>query len=92
VEFDGVKDFAVLHVNYDPGKKVVLVAAVAALTGLILSLRVRRRRLWVKAVAGDGGTLVEVGGLARQDPAGYEPEFASVAASLEASLAPQEKQ
>lgn len=86
VEFDGVKDFAVLHVNSDPGKRVVLVASVVALTGLVLSLRVRRRRLWVKAVAGDGGTLVEVGGLARQDPEGYEPEFARVAASLEATL------
>ena len=86
VTFDGVKDFAVLHVNSDPGKRVVLVAAVVALTGLVVSLRVRRRRLWVKAVETDGGTLVEVGGLARQDPAGYEPEFARVAASLEASL------
>ncbi|HEV2890890.1 MAG TPA: cytochrome c biogenesis protein ResB [Frankiaceae bacterium] len=86
VEFDGVKDFAVLHVNSDPGKRVVLVAAILALTGLILSLRIRRRRLWVKATATEAGTLVEVGGLARQDPAGYEPELASVAESLQASL------
>lgn len=86
VEFDGVKDFAVLHVNADPGKRVVLVAAVLALSGLVLSLRVRRRRIWVRATETEAGTLVEVGGLARQDPAGYEPEFARVASSLNASL------
>ena len=86
VTFDGVKDFAVLHVNADPGKKVVLVAAILALSGLILSLRVRRRRLWVRATEGEAGTLVEVGGLARQDPAGYEPEFARIASSLSDSL------
>jgi cytochrome c biogenesis protein len=88
VEFDGVKDFAVLHVNADPGKRVVLVAAIVALSGLVVSLRVRRRRIWVRAVESEAGTLVEVGGLARQDPAGYEPEFARVAASLQASLPP----
>lgn len=86
VKFDGVKDFAVLHVNADPGKRVVLVAAVLALSGLVLSLRVRRRRLWVKAVPSETGTLVEVGGLARQDPEGYAPELARIAATLSASL------
>ncbi|MDQ1713493.1 MAG: cytochrome c biosis protein [Frankiaceae bacterium] len=74
VTFDGVKDFAVFQVTDDPGKKVVLVAAVLALLGLILSLRVRRRRVWVRAVATEAGTLVEVGGLARQDPEGFAPE------------------
>jgi cytochrome c biogenesis protein len=88
VTFDGVKDFTVLHVNSDPGKKVVLVAGVLALTGLVLSLRVRRRRLWVRATGTEAGTLVEVGGLARQDPAGYEPEFERVVASLTGSLPP----
>jgi cytochrome c biogenesis protein len=85
--FDGVKDFAVLQVTDDPGKRLVLVAGVLALLGLILSLRVRRRRLWVRASATEAGTLVEVGGLARQDPEGFAPELASVAARVRA-LAP----
>ena len=92
VQFDGVKDFAVLHVNHDPGKRVVLVAAIVALTGLIVSLRVRRRRFWVRATETEAGTLVEVGGLARQDPAGYEPEFERLASSLSKSLEPVESQ
>jgi cytochrome c biogenesis protein len=86
LEFEGVKDFVVLHVTNDPGKRLVLVSAICALLGLILSLRVRRRRLWVRLVPGDAGTLVEVGGLARQDPAGYEPEFARVVARLRATF------
>jgi cytochrome c biogenesis protein len=80
--FDGVKDFAVFQVTDDPGKRVVLVAAVLALLGLVLSLRVRRRRVWVRATATEAGTLVEVGGLARQDPEGFGPEVASLVSRL----------
>jgi cytochrome c biogenesis protein len=77
--FDGVKDFAVLQVTVDPGKYLVLGSAVAALTGLVLSLRVRRRRVWVRATPGEAGTLVEVGGLARQDPEAFAPEVSRLA-------------
>lgn len=83
--FDDVKEFAVLQVTDDPGKRVVLVAAVPALVGLILSLRVRRRRVWVRAVPGDAGTLVEVGGLARTDADAFAPELAAVAARIAAA-------
>lgn len=88
--FDGVKDFAVFQVTDDPGKRVVLVAAVLALLGLILSLRVRRRRVWVRATPTEAGTLVEVGGLARQDPEGFAPEVASLASRLRAAAPPLE--
>jgi cytochrome c biogenesis protein len=80
--FDGVKDFAVFQVTDDPGKRIVLVASVLALLGLILSLRVRRRRVWVRATATGAGTLVEVGGLARQDPEGFAHEFEAVVAAI----------
>lgn len=88
VTFDGVKDFAVFQVTDDPGKRVVLVAAILALLGLILSLRVRRRRVWVRAVATEAGTLVEVGGLARQDPEGFAPEHARIAGAVAAAAPP----
>ena len=80
--FDGVKEFAVFQVTVDPGKWLVLGAAVTALTGLVLSLRVRRRRIWVRATPGEAGTLVEVGGLARQDPEGFAPEVAALVERL----------
>ena len=76
--FDGVKDFAVFQVTVDPGKYLVLGSAVAALLGLVLSLRVRRRRVWVRASPTEAGTLVEVGGLARQDPEAFSPEVAGL--------------
>lgn len=89
--FDGVKDFAVFQVTDDPGKRLVLVSAVAALLGLILSLRVRRRRVWVRATPTAAGTLVEVGGLARQDPEGFAPELTAVVESIAAAAPPVEE-
>lgn len=90
--FHGVKEFAVLQVTYDPGKWVVLGSAVAALVGLVLSLRVRRRRVWVRATPGEAGTLVEVGGLARTDADAFAPELASVAARVAAVAPPIEEE
>ena len=77
--FHGVKEFAVFQVTVDPGKWIVLGSAVAALLGLVLSLRVRRRRVWVRVAPGEAGTLVEVGGLARTDPESFAPEVARLA-------------
>ncbi len=64
---DKVKNYAVFSIKYDPGKGLVLWAAIAMLTGLIGSLLIRRRRVWIRASAGpgQGRTVVEIGGLAR---------------------------
>jgi cytochrome c biogenesis protein len=64
---DGVKNYAVFSVKYDPGKGLVLWAAIAMLAGLIGSLLVRRRRVWIRASEAKqpGRTVVEIGGLAR---------------------------
>ncbi len=75
ITFEGYREFATFQVTSDPGKLVALTAAVLILTGLLLSLRVRRRRLWVRLSAASGGTAVEVGGLARNDPDEFTAEF-----------------
>jgi cytochrome c biogenesis protein len=67
---DGIRSYAVFSVKYDPGKGLVLWAAIAMLTGLIGSLLIRRRRVWIRAQATsdpaqEGRTVVEIGGLAR---------------------------
>ena len=68
ITFDGVRQWTSLQIARDPGVVPALVAAMLALAGLMLSLFVRRRRVWVRAGAGDDGrTLVEVAGLARTD-------------------------
>ena len=65
-----IRNYAVFSVKYDPGKGLVLWAAIAMLTGLIGSLLIRRRRMWIRASADSdpqtqGRTVVEIGGLAR---------------------------
>jgi cytochrome c biogenesis protein len=75
ITFDGVRQFAAFSVAHDPGQVPALAAALAALGGLMLSLFVRRRRVWVRASPdGDGRTLVAVGGLARAEFAGLTAE------------------
>jgi cytochrome c biogenesis protein len=83
VRFDGVTRFVSLQVSYDPAQRWVLGFAVLVLGGLGVSLAVRRRRFWVRvAPAGLAGTVVELGGLARTEAAGYGEEFDRIAADL----------
>ena len=86
VTFDGVEQFASFTIAHDPGKDPVFFAAMAALLGLMLSLFVRRRRIWVRAsAAADGRTLVEVGGLARTEAGGLAGEVDAVLAKVQAA-------
>ena len=83
VHFDGVLRFVSLQVSYDPAQLWVLAFAVGVLGGLGLSLSVKRRRFWVRATPGDpDGTVIELGGLARTESAGYGEEFDRIAADL----------
>ncbi|MFI5958280.1 cytochrome c biogenesis protein ResB [Cryptosporangium sp. NPDC051539] len=72
LQFVGVKEFMTVQVGHDPGEKIVLVAAAFMLVGLITSLTVRRRRLFVR-ISPDG--RMDVGGLARTDPDRFTEEF-----------------
>ncbi|MCI4656235.1 cytochrome c biogenesis protein ResB [Cryobacterium algoricola] len=71
-DFSGsVLRFASFDIHHDPTQVWVLSFAVLALLGLLTSLFVPRRRVWVKAIEHDDGTLtLEYAGLARgEDPA-----------------------
>ncbi|MFE3198872.1 cytochrome c biogenesis protein ResB [Embleya sp. NPDC059237] len=75
ITFDGVKTWANFQVASEPGKGLALISTIAAIVGLVLSLFVRRRRMWVRAAKGpDGHTVVEVGGLARTEGGGLGDE------------------
>lgn len=79
VTFDGVKRFASLDIHHDPTQGWVLLFAVLVLGGLLTSLFVPRRRLWVKAVTQDDGSLrLEYAGLAR----GEDPRLDDAVASM----------
>ncbi|MDO5030913.1 MAG: cytochrome c biogenesis protein ResB [Corynebacterium sp.] len=76
VEFLGAKEFVNLQVSHDPTQFWVLVTTVAALVGMVLSLGIKRRRVWVRIFPlEDGKTRVEFAGLARTDKAGWGDEF-----------------
>ena len=81
VEFSGYQQWVQLQTSYDPAQGYALVFAITLLGGLMLSLVVKRRRVWYRITPdGAGGSTVEVGGLARTDQAGYGEEFTSLAA------------
>lgn len=66
ISFDGIKRFAALDIRNDPGQIYVLVFAVLALAGLMGSLFLNRRRVWIRTGSHpDGRTMVEFGLLAR---------------------------
>ena len=83
ITFDGLRRFANFQVSRDPGKGPALIACALALGGLMLSLFVRRRRVWVRAAdGGDGRTVVDVAGLARTDSAALADEVEQIAEAL----------
>ncbi len=70
IEFNGVQRWVKLQVSYQPGKRIALAGVVLALLGLLGSLFIRSRRIWVRVgpVGEDeesAATVIAVGGLSR---------------------------
>lgn len=83
VRFDGAVPFVNLQVSHDPAQVWVLVFAMTMMAGLLVSLIVRRRRVWVRLTPGPAGTVnVELGGLARTDNSGWGDEFERLTTKL----------
>ncbi|WP_280447729.1 cytochrome c biogenesis protein ResB [Nocardia cyriacigeorgica] len=98
VTFDGAEEFVNLQVSHDPAQQWVLVSAVTMMAGLLVSLLVSRRRIWLRVYPADAeaGTVdqrrvvVEMGGLARSDQAGWGGEFDRLRARLLGDGAPDD--
>jgi cytochrome c biogenesis protein len=83
VSFTDLKQYSVFTLARDPGVPVVAVGAVLLLCGLVPSLYVTRRRVWVRASpAGPGTTRVELAGLALQGKPAFEAELARLAQQI----------
>lgn len=67
VELVNVPRYASFDVMQNPLQIGILLFALAALGGLIWSLFVPRRRMWVKAIPTDDGVVLQYAGLARGD-------------------------
>ncbi|GAA4589523.1 cytochrome c biogenesis protein ResB [Planotetraspora phitsanulokensis] len=80
IQFTGVKEWITLQTTHDPGRLPALVAAAAAVLGLVFSLMIRRRRVWVRIT----DRKVTVGGLTRTegDVGGFSEEFAELVSLL----------
>ncbi|HET7072216.1 MAG TPA: cytochrome c biogenesis protein ResB [Nocardioides sp.] len=83
VTFDGVKRWTRLQISRTPDVWVTLLGVVLALLGLLGSLFIRPRRLWVRARRSGGVTLVEVAGLDRSGGGDLAPVVSSVVESLQ---------
>ncbi|MEJ5928061.1 cytochrome c biogenesis protein ResB [Corynebacterium sp. H128] len=75
VKFEGANEFANLQISHDPTQLWVLVTTLITLGGLVGSLFVKRRRIWVRLSESGSGTLIETAGLARTDRAGWGDEY-----------------
>src|SRR5699024_7343628 len=74
ITFDSWDRYVGLDLHYDPSKWGVGFFATLALSALVVSLYVRRRRAWVKATERDGHTVIEYGLLARGETFGLRDE------------------
>lgn len=86
VEFTNLDMWSGFQVSHQPGRRVLLAAGALILVGLLPSLYVYRRRLWVTARAGDQGSEVVLAGAALQRVPAFTEEFDGIAAELRQAL------
>ncbi len=67
-----------LDVHHDPSQLWVLIFSALVVAGLVTSLFIPRRRMWVKAVTTKDGVTLEYAGLARGD----DPTLTAAVADL----------
>jgi cytochrome c biogenesis protein len=82
VSFDGVKRWNKIQISQTPGKRIALAGVVLALIGLLGSLFIRPRRVWVRARREGGVTLVEVAALDRSGGGDVAPVLADIVTAL----------
>ena len=83
ISFDGVKRYIGVDIHHNPGQLYALIFALLAVAGLVTSLYVNRRRVWVRTgTHEDGRTMVEYGLLAR----GEDHRLAGEAAAIRTLL------
>ncbi|MEQ1736058.1 MAG: cytochrome c biogenesis protein ResB [Rhodoglobus sp.] len=67
IELESIPRFASLDVHHDPSQLWVLIFSGLVVLGLVTSLFIPRRRVWIKAVTTSDGVTLEYAGLARGD-------------------------
>ncbi|MFA5607548.1 MAG: cytochrome c biogenesis protein ResB [Leucobacter sp.] len=67
ITFEAAPRYASFDVMRNPAQEWILVFALLAIGGLLWSLFVPRRRMWVKALPSEAGVVLQYAGLARGD-------------------------
>ncbi|GAB3401995.1 cytochrome c biogenesis protein ResB [Schumannella luteola] len=84
IEFTGIKRYIGVSIHHDPVQGFVLALAVISILGLLISLFIPRRRVWVAATADEGGgAVLEYAALARGD----DPRLDDAVLEIEKQLA-----
>lgn len=87
VEFEGVQQWVRIQISKTPGKGIALGGVVLALLGLLGSLFIRPRRMWVRARREGDVTVVEVAALDRSSGGDVSQELAAMVEALGAGAA-----
>ncbi|HSV38201.1 MAG TPA: cytochrome c biogenesis protein ResB [Nocardioidaceae bacterium] len=88
IQFDGWQRWVKLQISDSPGEGIALGGVIAAILGLLCSLFIRPRRVWVRARREEGRTVVEVAGLDRSSAGeGLDDYVAALAGELTAPVA-----
>lgn len=74
ITFTGWKPWVNLQIVNDPGKSLALIGAILATIGLLMSLFIRQRRIWVKKI--EGG--IEIAGLSKNEIPGLAEEISEL--------------
>ena len=82
ITFDTVIEWAAFQISHDPAQGWVLVFAITVLGALMVTLFLRRRRLWVRVVDDGAVRRVEVGGLAHSGHQAFTEEFTDLSARI----------
>lgn len=90
VTFDGIQPWVRVQINREPGKELALAGVVLALLGLLGSLFIRPRRVWVRARREDEQTVVEVAVLDRSGAGEPDNEIVEVVTALRGHAADKE--
>jgi cytochrome c biogenesis protein len=77
ITFTGWKSWVNLQIVTDPGKNLSFVGAILAISGLLISLFTRQRRIWIKQ-----GRKTQIAGLSKNEIPGLEEEIKSLVKEL----------
>jgi cytochrome c biogenesis protein len=83
VTFEKVVSWQRIQISQTPGKNVALLGVVLALLGLMGSLFIRSRRVWLRVTEGPDGTLVEIAALDRSGGADTDAVLSGLVAELQ---------